>query len=252
MVIKITEKCSMNCSHCMNNALPSGKHMSFDTFKEVIAFQQQYGTMFCILSGGEPTEHPEFENFLIYAIDTLPYCIVTVTTNGVWMQDNYDFVKHVWEKYDKHVMFQVTSVPEYYPELIDTTLPVFKLPNVIVCDKIEAMYPQGRALTNNLPWKSNGSKCVNIRLMAHQVGFRGLRGMLNVMAAHGFFCTPHITISGDIKLGESDLCPAASNIYKEEHEIIDDILNFRCHQCDFINKKLAPQVQAILGEQYEV
>ena len=51
MVIKITEKCSMGCSHCMNNALPTGKHMSFDTFKDVIKFQKQYGGAFCMISG---------------------------------------------------------------------------------------------------------------------------------------------------------------------------------------------------------
>ena len=54
MMIKITEKCSMGCIHCMNNATPNGKHMDFDIFQRVVSFQKQYGGPFCIITGGEP------------------------------------------------------------------------------------------------------------------------------------------------------------------------------------------------------
>ena len=247
MMIKITEKCSMGCTHCMNDASKSGKHMSFDVFKDVIAFQKKYGTSFVILTGGEPTEHPHFKEYLLYALNELRYCFITVLTNGVWMQDNQDFIYELCNTYGNRVTFQITTVPEYYPVCIDTKLPVFQLSNIVICTKIEAIYPQGRALHNKLPWKANASKCINVRLITHQVGFRGLRGIFNIMAAYGFFCTPHITISGDIKLGESDLCPIASNIYKEEHEIIDDVLSFNCATCDFVNKKLPNQAKKVLG-----
>jgi MoaA/NifB/PqqE/SkfB family radical SAM enzyme len=113
--------------------------MTFNAFKDAIEFQKKYGTMFLILSGGEPTEHPDFKNFLLYALNELPYCMITVTTNGVWMQSNEDFVQYILEKYDKRAMFQVTSVPEYYPVQINTALPVFSLSNVVVCTKIEAI-----------------------------------------------------------------------------------------------------------------
>lgn len=249
MLIKITEKCSMGCSHCMNNAMPTGKHMSFDTFKDVIKFEQKYGTPFCIISGGEPTEHPNFEHFLLYALNTLPDKIITVTTNGVWLQSHYDFVYDILKGWGKEkVLFQVTTIPEYYPEAIDTTLPVFSLPNVVVCKELESIYPQGRALENNLPYQSKASKCTNIRLMAHQIGYKGLANMLAMMAVKGFFCTPHINIEGFIKLGESDLCPICSDIYKSEKEIVDDILNFKCQKCNFINKDLPVQVKILLGE----
>ena len=51
----------------------------------------------------------------------------------------------------------------------------------------------------------------------------------------------------DIKLGESDLCPVCSSIYKSEQEIMNDILNFHCHQCDHINKNLSKQCLDIIG-----
>jgi MoaA/NifB/PqqE/SkfB family radical SAM enzyme len=64
MMIKITEKCSMGCSHCMNNATPNGKHMVDATFVKVIKFQKKYGGPFCMITGGEPSEHPMFKQYL--------------------------------------------------------------------------------------------------------------------------------------------------------------------------------------------
>lgn len=247
MIIKITEKCSMGCSHCMNNALPTGKHMDFDTFKDAIRFQKQYGGAFCIISGGEPGEHPEFLDFLKYALLNLPGIFITVTTNGVWMADKYNVIANLYDVYDKNLLFQVTTVDEYYPTKINLDNPVYNIPNVIVCKEIENMYGQGRALTNHLEYHNKCSKCMNVRLVAHQLHTHKLDVIVSNLAIKGFFCTPHISITGDIKLGESDLCPTCSNIYKTGEEIVDDILNFHCHQCDHINKNLTQQCLDIIG-----
>lgn len=247
MLIKITEKCSMGCSHCMNRASTNGKHMDFDTFKKVISFQEKYGGSFCILSGGEPTEHPDFENYIIYALSNYTG-FITVATNGVWMQTHYDFVKYLYDNYNKNIMWQVSTVDEYYPIKIDTSLPVFQIPNVIVCTKIEHIYPMGRALDNNLQWESKASKCTNIRLIMKQLQIKRLDLAIGMMAIKGFFCTPQISIYGEIKLGESDLCPVCSHIDKSMEEISNDILNFHCHNCDHINKNRASICNEILGE----
>lgn len=246
MVIKITEKCSMGCSHCMNNALPTGKHMDFDTFKDVIRFQKQYGGAFCIISGGEPGEHPEFLKFLKYALQELPDVYLTIATNGTWMPNYYDAISNLADMYD-NVLFQVTTVDAYYPTKIDLNNPVYSLSNVIVCREIENMYGQGRALTNHFEYRNKCSRCMNLRLMTHQAPNRKLKVILDTLALKGFFCTPTISINGEIKLGESDLCPVCSDIHKSEQEIIDAILNFHCHQCDHINKNLSQQCLDIIG-----
>lgn len=38
MLIKITEKCSMECPHCMNNATANGKEMELKTFIDTLNF----------------------------------------------------------------------------------------------------------------------------------------------------------------------------------------------------------------------
>ena len=248
MMIKITEKCSMGCSHCMNNALPTGKHMDFSTFKDAIEFFKREGGHFLLLSGGEPGEHPEFKRFLTYACEELPRAFLIVATNGTWMCDknNNEFIYKIYDKYKKRVMFQVTTVDEYYPKKIDTSLPVFKIPNVVVCREIENMYGQGRALTNHLDYHNKCSRCTNLRLVAHQIHPQSLKDIIDALEANLFYCTPFIDIRGDIKLGESDLCPTCSNIYKETKGVVKDIIDFDCHQCDHINKHLAPIYRNIL------
>lgn len=250
MMIKITESCSMGCTHCMNNAKPCNKHMSEETFKDALQFQLKHGGPFCILTGGEPTEHPQFMKFVTMALETR--CHVTVTTNGVWMQDKYITVDGLCDQY-AGPFWQVTSDKRYYPVSIDTTLPVFHRPNVVVCDELGPIYPQGRAVTNGLHCEAKGSKCFNIRAVVKQLydqhGDRLTLDFVNgMMLINQRMCTPHITVSGDIKLGESDLCPVCSNIYKPEKEIIQDILHFRCGQCSHINRNLTPQLLALIGE----
>ena len=248
MMIKITEHCSMGCTHCMNCATPNGKHMSIETFQKAIDFQKQYGGPFCIITGGEPTEHPAFPYMLGIAMERLNHCYITVTTNGLWMQNNANFVFNMNQIYGTRLMWQVTNDDRYYPIRVDWNHSVFQFENVITCDKVEHIYPQGRAMDNNMEWESKASKCFNVRAIAHQFTIKDLSLIISTLAVKGKFCTPHISIDGHIRLGESDLCPNCSHIDKSQMEIIDDILNFRCSGCKIINDNLPENFRKIIGE----
>lgn len=247
MMIKITAKCSMGCSHCMNDAKATGGHMTFDTFKQVIAFQNKYGGPFCMITGGEPSEHPDFKMFIEYAVQNTN-AFITVATNGLWMTMNKNFIEYCENQYGIRLLFQVSYDPRYYPIPLDISLPVFKSQNVVVIDNIPKIYPQGRALANGIPWEAKGSKCFNVRAVTHQVDFKDLRHIIGILAVKDKICTPHITINGDIKLGESDLCPVCSHINKSQHEIVQDILDFRCQKCNHVNNNLESYYKAIIGE----
>ena len=47
-----------------------------------------------------------------------------------------------------------------------------------------------------------------------------------------YICTPTISPSGDIKLGESRLCPPVASIYDPEDVIIEKINSFGCKKCE--------------------
>lgn len=252
MMIKITSKCSMNCSHCMNDAKSTGKHMDFETFTDAIDFQNKYGFGYVMITGGEPFEHPQWCSFFEYAFRHVKNAVIEIATNGRYLQENHDIMAYYISSKASNpmnglMMFQVCNDPNYYPYKLDRTLPVFNLPNVSFIDNVPNIYPQGRV--KDMPHHAKGSKCCNIRMVVKQTNSDSLQENIAIMAAKEKVCTPHIDVDGNIKLGESDLCPVCSSIYKSEKEIMDDIWNFQCHKCDFINDKLDEKYKKILHAQ---
>lgn len=246
MLIKITEKCSMACSHCVNNAKPNGKHMKKETFIDVLNFLYSNGLHNnMIITGGEPTEHPEFEEFMEILISFLKKKdfkgIVTVTTNGFWILENeeraLDFVK---KSSPFQLIFQVSTDKRYYPEQLPTHKKIWREKGFILCeDCVQNMYPLGRAKENGYVTNRISSHCFNIRAIAKQLSNPTFKNIVENLEFHGKFCTPAIRIDGGISLGESDYCPKCSHIYNHsDKEIVKSIIYFQCHICDHINKNL--------------
>lgn len=241
MLIKITDRCSMGCNHCLSDCTPDLRDMDLGTFASAIAFYDKYCRDTCkpiIISGGEPFESNIIMDILRYLIHfkytEIP---IIITTNGLWLTKDEQLVRNM-ESSLPNCSFQIVVDDRYYPEHINENSPIFNYKNVTLCRDVMAIYPQGRALDNNLPYQTKASKCFNIRAITKQMKGSSLSEIFRVMTLNGKFCTPHIDIDGYIKLGESRLCPVCSSIHLPEERIIDDIINFQCHQCDFINDKL--------------
>lgn len=256
MLLSITNSCHMGCMHCMDDAKPCEEHMNFKTFIDAVSFFNQMGGIELVITGGEPTDNPEWMHMLKYALDTAHgssgagYAHITLTTNGMTIANNKDiqvYLLTLFEKYTGKLTVQVTHVDEYYPQVVNLDQKFFDLaPHVVVCKKIEAMYPMGRARKNNLPWSSKCSKCFNIRSAVRH--FDSLATATLTLALKEKFCTPQVDIYGNIKLGESCLCPVVSNIYNSTEKIIKDIKNFKCSGCDIINKNLPKEYLMAIGE----
>ena len=255
MLLKITESCHMGCSHCLDDAKPCDNHMDMRTFEDAISFFNQFGGIELIISGGEPTDHPNWINMLEYALERTHgstgtgVCHITLTTNGMNIANNrdaQDYLMFLMDRYNNKLSIQVTHIDKYYPQEVDFSSDFFKCHHVVVCRNLEVIYPIGRARINNLPWQSKCSKCFNIRSAVRTTEDLGKATlMLNLKNK---FCTPHVDIHGNIKLGESRLCPIASNIYKPTEQIIKDICNFTCSECDMINQKLPEAYLHAIGE----
>lgn len=252
MIISITESCHMGCSHCMDDAKPCMKHMSMRTFQDAISFFNQFGGIECVITGGEPTDNPEWLEMLKYALEHAHgstgtgIAHITLATNGMNIAKSRDLQTYLMILMQKHGNFnvQVTHVKEYYPIDVDFNTPFFDA--VGICTKIEAIYPMGRARDNKLPWQAKCSKCFNIRSATRS--FRDLSKASIMLALRGKFCTPQVSISGELKLGESTLCPPCSSIYTGTEQLINDICNFHCNGCDMINKHLTSEQRKAIGE----
>ena len=80
MLICITEKCRMGCSHCMDDARADlDKFMTRETFKKAIEFNSRYDNSF-LITGGEPTLHKGFKEIVNHCVARKGR--IDIVTNG--------------------------------------------------------------------------------------------------------------------------------------------------------------------------
>lgn len=252
MIVDITYHCSMGCSHCMSDCKPDERHMSLQTFEDVLDFIKRNQIPGLILSGGEIFEHPEIEAILDMIVDyqkslsgaKMP---VTLITNGRKLSATPALLEKVSEMRKalgtRGIMVQVTDDPRFYPiALTDKEkYRLRKLDAIIDCvptnqpNRNKCLYPQGRALENfnETWWNTNAPKCANVRLIALQKPGITFGELIKLLMTAQKFCTPTISPKGEIKLGESALCPAVASIYDFDEEIMKKIRNSKCNQCTY-------------------
>ena len=82
MLIQITNRCHMMCPHCLQDSGPQGRHMSEDTFGQVLDFCREAGPWTVNVTGGEPTEHPRWAEMVRELLRLSPVSLVIILTNG--------------------------------------------------------------------------------------------------------------------------------------------------------------------------
>lgn len=79
--IYITEKCNANCPTCFNSNSRTNAELSFQKFEKICNLFSQNGIEHIKIMGGEPTIHPLFNEFILYAQSKFKY--VHVFTNAI-------------------------------------------------------------------------------------------------------------------------------------------------------------------------
>lgn len=262
MLIDLTYRCSMGCSHCMSDCRPDGTDMTPEVLEDVLAFYRKHQVPNLTFSGGEMFENP-------YILDLLQIIEknwdqkfpLTFITNGRKLSNTPDLLETVQglqRKYSKKkVIIQITDDSRFYPESL-TEKQRYRLKKLdAIIEGVpgsgnRCLYPQGRALENfnESWWNTNAPKCTNVRILPKQ-GICTIHGIVMTLLQAGKICTPVITPTGEIKLGESALCPSVATIYDSEEKIIENILNCRCQSCQYAFAQLQknhPGVHAMLSE----
>lgn len=248
MIIELTYACKMGCNHCMSDCKPDGKNMSVDTFKDVLDFTIRNHVPNWVFSGGEIFEHPDILEILKIIeenIDSKVYTgPVTFITNGRELARNMEIYEAVTEFQRKRkkslTLIQVTDDPKFYPDPL-TKKDIYRLNKLDAIiegvpgnknDPDQCLYPHGRALENfpDAKWNTVGPKCGNCILIANQ-GANTFTKLVYTLLSVGKMCTPVIDPEGNIKVGESALCPAVASIYDSDEEIMNKIKNHKCKAC---------------------
>lgn len=240
MLIQITNHCTLNCPHCMECASENGHHMTPQVFDKALEFGAWCGNLLYNISGGEPTEHPMFEEFidkLVAHISDNPhpnrpeYPMFTIESNGEWIRSSQKVqaIKRIL-KLPRLAGLQVSSFKGLYSNYNFIQKYKRKIealnPKVCVADNyIRSMQDLGRAHNTDNPLvlkqiENNPyyMSCLNGCLAGKQVGT--LNEALLSFAAKGLFCKPLIDWQGNVHWSESICCPSYGNVLTDPFETI--------------------------------
>ena len=120
MLIHLTDKCTMNCSHCMGDfKKENSSFMGNETLENILNNFLFKNSLLVNITGGEPTEHPNFFYILEKILES-KQCSTTLITNGLWLKDKH-VKKEVFKFLKRYEKFsvQVTNDPDFYPIHID-------------------------------------------------------------------------------------------------------------------------------------
>ena len=251
MLIKITQSCSMGCSHCMNNCVPSDNHMTMKVFKDVLDFIQKYDSNSFfgdMITGGEPTENPIIWDLVDEYFKVFKNKPLNILTNGLYLMENQILVSEKLDEYP-FLFFQVTNDTRYYPKKLDLTKRIFRHKRVVVVSELDHIVPIGRALINHPEERGQKNKCpvcVNVKIVALQTYPQTLKNIISNLRKNNKNCIPSIQYNGDIAFGEYDSCPPYVSIYSSESDIVSSILNFKCDRCPILMDKFKNNMDKLL------
>lgn len=245
MIINITQHCTLRCPHCMQNACPERTEMmSKEVFIQAMQFAKGIGSQMVLLSGGEPTTHPMFFEFLQLALDN--FISVSVLSNGTFIRDHAFTEKFASMVADRNGFFlQISSFKGLYANYDEVHKPHLKAwklfgKKVFISDEVTdeiQMKPLGRACSGE--WHDEAKRvngfpsCINAALvMAQLVG--DLKNKIGaVLEFHHRFCLPIVSWDGSIRLGESEQCKVVANVSEPLRDINEKMIAFRpCGGCD--------------------
>lgn len=236
MLVKITTQCSMGCSHCMEDALLKGDHMSMPNFLKVIAFIERIykSIKIIMISGGEPTENPLLMDF----IKILKGWHVIIMSNGLFLQDKSD-----QELSDallaSNIVLQIYNDDRYYPIKVKP----IDHPKIIFGDRINLMSPIGRAKANKIKSDRQSPLCFNLRSSARTL--KNFSEAVIALRISGKMCTPSIDVFGNVLAGESRFCHKIGTIESSNEELLQSLLTVECNKCG-LEDNLSPILKDVI------
>lgn len=262
MLFHLTEHCSLNCGHCLLNATPSGKHASKEVINKTIEFAQNNPIGLLNVSGGEPTEHPQFfEVFELILKKLQGKARVLLASNGRFLEDD-QFTAQLVELHRQYPFFlQVTAIKGLYPHQ-EQTVAAFRRqmakhglsePYAMRIDELTVIDHLGRARGKD--WshlKTAGQRkapnCFNPFSAARSGQVHSLGEIYELLAAHGKFCKPLFAYDGSVYAGESTSCYKAGNILTDTPQEIFDKLKAG-KPCGHCGVDLPEEVKFIFEDQ---
>ena len=213
MLLRVTEKCEEMCSHCMIDANPRGTAIDLETFREVYDFLQRTKPKVLLISGGEPTTHPNIVGICMILKRSNPDSLVSMLSNGSFIFDDYK-VASVKTIMNAGVSVCVRTHQEFYPsykKVLSKKHDFYAMGCEFFDGGIDALSRLGRAKDSHPDFKTKGAQCANTVLAAKQSpNERVWLDMLEYGAKN--YCKPSIGVDGTIYAGETQWCAPLGHV----------------------------------------
>lgn len=208
----------MSCPHCLMDSRPRGAHMKDEVFDQVLGFCREASPMMVCVSGGEPTEHPEWERMVKELLAIPGVHTLALLTNGQWIEDPKTRIAmaKLIRSSKGRMKVQVYSHPDYYKDHEWTAEHEAQFRSIGCWPDFHSpifMQDLGRARKNcqdEVRDSDHVPSCVNSHMIAVQT--HSMQAFLAAAAQAGKFCRPLIDINGDVHMSESWLCQKVANI----------------------------------------
>lgn len=86
VVVDVVQQCNLRCTYCHPGDVWEVQHLDVDPVSDVLAAAERYGVLEVVLSGGEPTLHPQFKQVLD-ATHMLSRTAAVLITNATRVDD---------------------------------------------------------------------------------------------------------------------------------------------------------------------
>lgn len=243
--------------------------MTRETFSMALSFAKDNGEVHILISGGEPTEHPDLVDFCREINQT--HIRFSIASNGMWLGNfRLEWAIEKISKMKNFVGGQIYSNPKWY-RLHEEICRRYEESNGrwtglrwnLDTHDIRAMSDIGRARDNERAMTEVDASpyhnmCLTACVTAAQVD--SLPDFFHLMLMQQRFCTPMVDYKGDIHMSESCLCPTIGcNVNKHPAtEIWECMKRFRpcggCTPCKRFLTENTPKMvaaRALLGMQKE-
>jgi len=240
MVFQITNYCEMECPHCMSVCSTKGIHATLNTIEQMCIFAKKYNPKTVLISGGEPTQHPDFiDYFEIILKELYNRCAVILASNGDFLFKNK--IRDNLIKLNKEFLFaiQISSIKGLYKRTSSTQKLFkkykrkFKMMGLI--EEITVIDQLGRATGKDwskfTTYKRKAPNCFNLLSCAYSPITNSFRDVI-FQIHNKNACKPFITPEGNIHVGESHFCHKIGTIWDNDPTLYNNIKKVEpCGKC---------------------
>jgi hypothetical protein len=221
----------------MIEAHPEGEHMPLELYKKVIEFSTKFDRFLIFLSGGEPTEHPDFlecAQIAKFYVKQNEVATVLVASNGMFLEND----KYTDEILRLDIPIQITNDDRFYPKQIKR----ISHPLLNYVDRLTLVSPMGKALNTPEFISRQSPMCFNLRSIAMHT--HSFIETIEYLRSRMKMCTPSINIDGSVVSGESSSCYKFGTVASTGEELMEGLTKMHCGKCG-LYKNLQGQARSI-------